>query len=57
MKIIVDGVVIKDYEIGTLTDRPIRIPPARGNSWQFEVYGTGILEEVIIASSMAEVYG
>ncbi len=57
LRVIVDGRVIHDYKPGTLTAKPTRIPPARGNSWQFEAYGTGTLEEVIIATSMAEVYG
>ncbi|HDM8192338.1 TPA: hypothetical protein P0E30_003771 [Vibrio harveyi] len=55
LRVIVDGNVIHNYRVGTLDYGATRIPQARGNSWQFEVYGTGIVEEVIIATSMAEV--
>ncbi|MGF1835121.1 hypothetical protein [Photobacterium sanguinicancri] len=57
IKVIVDGRVIHTYTVGSLKDKPVRIPPKRGNTWQFEVFGTGIVEQVCIATSMAEVYG
>ncbi|MFZ3513810.1 hypothetical protein LC147_12035 [Vibrio harveyi] len=55
LRVIVDGKVIHNYRIGTLEYGATRIPQVRGNSWQFEVYGTGVVEQVIIATSMAEV--
>ncbi|KMV28538.1 hypothetical protein AB733_22935 [Photobacterium swingsii] len=57
LRIIVDGKVIHTYTEGSLKDKPVRIPPKRGNTWQFEIFGTGIVEQVCIATSMAEVYG
>ncbi|HIF6165145.1 MULTISPECIES: hypothetical protein [Vibrio harveyi group] len=55
LRIIADGQVLHDYAVGTLDTRPTRIPPRRARSWQFELYGTGEIEGVIMATSMAEV--
>ncbi|MCE7580928.1 hypothetical protein [Vibrio fluvialis] len=56
-RIIADGVVIYDYKPGTLKGIPKRVPAKRGNTWQFEIYGSGEVEQVCLATSVAEVYG
>lgn len=55
LKIFVDGVEILDKTQGTLTPNAFRLPTDRGNVWEFELYGTGDVETVIIATSIDEI--
>ena len=55
-RIIVDGQVIYDYKPGVLKNKPIRIPPKRGEIWQIEFYGTGTVKQACLATSVSEVW-
>lgn len=56
-RVIADNKVIHDYKPGTFKGIPVRVPPKRGNTWQFEVYGLGEVEQVCLSTSVAEIYG
>ncbi len=55
LKIFVDGVEVLDKAPGTLTKYAFRLSDERGDNWSFELYGSGEVEKVIIASSMNEI--
>ncbi|KFA99481.1 hypothetical protein [Vibrio sp. ER1A] len=57
LKVIVDGQVIKSYPAGKIKNGIFRIPPKRGNVWQFEVTSQVNVTRVCLATSVAEVYG
>jgi len=54
-RIFVDGAEILNTVPGTLTEYAFRLPNDRGDNWEFELYGSGEVETVIIASSMSEI--
>jgi hypothetical protein len=55
LKVFVDGVEVLDKVPGTLTKHAFRLATDRGDNWEFELYGSGEVEKVIIASSMNEI--
>lgn len=55
LKILLDGVVVLDKPPGTLTDYAFRLPSVRGDDWEFELYGSGDVESVVIASSISDI--
>lgn len=55
LKVFVDGVEIVNKTPGTLPDYAFRLPNNRGDRWEFELYGSGEVESIIIASSMGEI--
>ncbi|MEZ9681905.1 hypothetical protein AB4306_18310 [Vibrio splendidus] len=55
-RIIVDGKVIHDYQPKIFKNKPIRIPPKRGEIWQIEFYGTGTIKQACLATSVSEVW-
>lgn len=54
-KIIVDGVIAHDFAVGGVPSVAFRLPSLRGRVWQFELYGTGEVQSVSIATSMSEI--
>jgi len=50
-----DNEVVLHLEPGQIPKSAFRLPPTRGNSWSFEVYGQGVIHSVSIATTMREV--
>ncbi len=57
LRVIGDGNVIYDYTPGNVEEGPFRLPAARANTWQFEVYGGVEVTRVCLSTSVAEIYG
>lgn len=57
IRVIVDDTVIHDFTPSNVQDGPFRIPAARGNTWQFEAYGSVEITRVCLSTSVAEIYG
>ena len=55
LKVFVDDVEVLNKTPGTLTKYAFRLSDERGDNWSFELYGSGEVKEVIIASSMDEI--
>lgn len=55
LKVFVDDVEVLNKTPGTLTKYAFRLSDDRGDNWSFELYGSGEVKEVIIASSMDEI--
>lgn len=56
LKIFIDSVEVFNKPPGTLSEYAFRLPPdERGDNWEFELYGSGEVESVVIASSMDEI--
>ncbi len=54
LKVFVNSVEIIDKTPGTLNEYAFRLPNDRGNKWEFELYGSGEVESIVITSSMGE---
>jgi len=55
LKVFINDVEILDKTPGTLSEHAFRLPNDRGDNWEFELYGSGDVESVVIASSMGEI--
>jgi len=55
IKIIADGVEVLDMAPGNIPKYSFRLPSVRGESWEFELHGTGEIHSVAIATSMQEI--
>ena len=55
LRIYADNVEVLHLEPGQIPSMAFRLPPTRGDSWSFEVYGKGTIHSVSIATTMREV--
>lgn len=55
LRIYVDETEVLHLEPGQIPASAFRLPPSRGDSWAFEVYGKGTIHSVSIATTMREV--
>ncbi|MBM7070872.1 hypothetical protein JQC92_02300 [Shewanella sp. 202IG2-18] len=49
-----DRKLVIEKPVGSIPDSAFRLPTVRGKYWHFELFGTGEVETVVIASSMSE---
>ena len=55
IRIYADGTEVLHLPPGQIPAMAFRLPPTRGDSWSFEVYGKGTIHSVSIATTMREV--
>lgn len=55
IRIFCDKVEIANKSQGQLTSLSFRLPSTRGDSWEFELYGTGIVKSVVITDSANDI--
>ena len=55
LRIFADEIEVLHLVPGKIPSAAFRLPPIRGDSWAFEVYGSGIIHSVSIATTMREV--
>lgn len=55
LRIYADEIEVLHLAPGQIPMSAFRLPPTRGNSWAFEVYGTGTIHSVNISTTMREV--
>lgn len=56
-KLFIDDELKYHLPIGEISAAGFRLPNDRGTQWSFELYGTGVVESVTIATSMQEIKG
>lgn len=55
LRIFADDEEVLHLEPGQIPETAFRLPPTRGDSWSFELYGQGTIHTATIATSMREV--
>lgn len=55
LRIFADDTQVTNLDIGSIPDSAFRLPSTRGDSWSFEIYGSGTIHSVTIATTMREV--
>ncbi len=55
LRVFADETEVLHLEPGQIPNTAFRLPPTRGDSWAFEVYGSGTIHSVSIATTMREV--
>ena len=55
IRIFCDKVEIANKSPGQLSSLSFRLPSTRGDSWEFELYGTGTVKSVVITDSANDI--